>query len=205
VLNCPRAGKGTFDCSAGTLESSGRRSYQFADRVEAQPTLTRAYLLDQLAKAEQSHQIDHAAAERIQRNIADSGDDFFAALSGAITVSTIGGAEQAPGRPGFILVPPAGVPAWISCVAHGSAFRCRNLASSSGVAVGTPIYFLPSSPDWVAVPGKPGMKTTNIERYFREALGRNLRPAEQRLLIVLLTAGSGSGQTGTSPPQPTPR
>jgi len=201
VLVCPQAGALPFTCSVGSLDSGGRRTYQLAERVEAQPHVSRGFVLDALATAEQKGQVDHATAERVRRDVAAVGDDFFAGVSLLTGVETVAGGDGAQAPPGFERVPPAGVPMWIACGASGSGYRCHNLASSRDVAVGTPLYFLESSPDWVLV-RRRSQRPVDVERLFHAVLGRDLTPAEDRLLLDFSALpGSAEGEPHTGPPQ----
>ncbi len=198
VLLCPGAGAGSFTCTAGAFPTSTRRTYNATERVEAQTQVSREAVLRKLAEGEQKGEVDHATAERMRRDLAAAGDDFFSGLALLTGVETVGGDEQVPGRPGFQLVPPAGVPMWIACESSGAVFRCHDLASSRHVAVGTPLYVLQSSADWVAVP-RQSHRPVDVSRLFHAVLGRDLTPAEERLLFDFFTLGSGEGQTGTRP------
>ena len=210
VLDCPGAGEGSFVCSAGALPPHGRRAYELAERVEAQPTITRASALAGVAAAERTHAIDGEAADRIRAEIEAAGDDFFTALDLVAGVETIESGEQAPGRAGYELVPPSGVPKWVACESAGAGFRCHDLSSSRGVLAGTPLYDLQPGPDWVAVP-RPRLKPVDVTGLFHAILGRDLTPAETQLLadvVSVATAGGGAAHTGTAPPpvtQPAPR
>jgi hypothetical protein len=197
VLRCPQAGTGSFSCSVGTFPASTRRTYFATERVESQPKVTREEALRKLEAAERKGQIDQATAERFRRDLDAVGDDFFLGLALLTGVETLGGGgEQAPGRPGFELVPPAGVPMWIACQASEDGFRCHDLASSRNVAVGTPLYLLQASSDWVAVP-RQSQRPIDVNRLFQAVLGRDLTPAEGRLLMDFATWGAGEGHTGT--------
>jgi hypothetical protein len=200
VLVCPAAGAGSFTCSVGSFPSSSHRTYFLVQRVESQPRFSRALILNALSEAERKSQISSADARRVRDDIAAVDDEFFSAMASLTPVVTVGGAEEAPGRPGFDLVPPSGVPTWITCVASDADFRCHDLASSRDVAVGTPFYFLQSSSDWVAVPHQE-MRRVDLERFFHAALGRDLKPAEIRLFIDLATLGTTEGGGGSSRPQ----
>jgi len=202
ALDCPSAGAGPLSCSSTSFLAKGRRIYLFAQRVEAPPQVSRGFYLEAIKATERKGQISHEDAERVRQVIAGSGDDFFAALA-MMNVETIGGGEQAPGRPGYELVPPAGVPMWVACEAVDSRVQCHDLASSRNVAVGTPLYFLRSSPDWVAVPSR-AQTLPNINGFFRAVMGRDLRPAEVRLMVDLTTLGTSSSSSGESRPEPAP-
>jgi hypothetical protein len=206
VLVCPQAGAGSFACSIGAFNSNHRRAYSLAERVAAQPQITRESMLQGLAATEKNGQVDHAAAERMRRDLAAVGDDFFAGLSLLTGVETIAGGDQAAAPPGFERVPPAGVPMWIACEASGSGFRCHNLASSRGVAVGTPLYFLRASSDWVLA-RKRSPRPINVRLLFSAVFGRELTPAETRLLVdfsTLAVSGEGESQGGRGHAQPAP-
>jgi hypothetical protein len=196
VLVCPQARPGSFGCSVGGFPTSNRRAYFLADRVEAQPPVSRDFYLRQLAVDERAGRLDRATAERIRRDVDAVGDDFFSALALLAGVETVGGGEQAPGRPGFELVPPTGVPMWISCMSSGDGFRCRDLSSSRDVPVGTPLYFLHASSDWVAVP-RHSQRPIDVRRLFHAVLGRELKSAEIRLLVDLATYGSSEGKSSS--------
>jgi hypothetical protein len=201
ALVCPEAGGGSFTCSVGAVPPRGRRAYMLAERVEAQPEVARAYFLRALAAAEHKGQLDHATAERVRREIGAVGDDFFAALAMLPRVETISSGEEAPGRPGFEFLPPTGVPLWIACESTGAGFRCHDLSSSRDVAVGTPLYFLQRSSDWVAVPRHSG-RPVDVNGFFHTVLGRDLKPAEMRLLVDF--AAVGTSEAGAASPRPVP-
>ena len=152
-LICPKAGARPFTCSlVGYYPTSNRRAYFLSGRVEAQPHASREFYLRSLASFERNGSVDQAKAERFRHDLAAVGDDFLAALNvlgGGMTIS--GGATITEGQPlhvrqGYELVPPAGVPMFIACESDGNGARCHNLASSREVPVGTPYYFLQSSP-----------------------------------------------------------
>ena len=193
-LLCPEAGRGSFTCTVGAIPATSRRSYLVTERV-AQPEASREALLQQLAAGEREGEIDHANAERFRRDLAAVGDDFFSALAPLSAVETVGGGQPVPGRPGFELVPPAGVPTWIACESSGAVFRCRDLASSRNVAVGTPLYFLQPSADWVAVP-RQSPRPVNVRRLFHALLGRDMTPAEEQLQFDFVNWPAGEPQAG---------
>jgi hypothetical protein len=201
TLACPSAGAGSFSCSSTSFLEKGRRIYLLAQRVEAPPRVSRQFYLDAVDTTERKGQISRADAERVRQDIAGSGDDFFSALA-MMNVETLSVGGEPAGRPGYELVPPQGVPMWIACAAVGGV-RCHDLASSRNVAVGTPLYFLRSSPDWVAVPIH-AQKSPNISEFFRAVMGRDLRPPEVRLIIDLTTLGTSTGSGGKARPEPAP-
>lgn len=204
VLLCPQAGAGSFACSVGTFPASARRTYYLTDRVEPRPEVSRKDALRTLAAAEAKGEVDRATAERFRRDLAAVGDEFFSGLALLTGVETVGAGEQAPGRPGFELVPPVGVPMWIACEASGDGFRCRDLASSRNVAVGTPLYLLQSSSDWVAVP-QQSQRPIDVSRLFHAVLGRDLTPAEARLLFDFVSwTGEGESHGGAVHAEPLP-
>jgi hypothetical protein len=204
ALLCPQADPGSFNCSVGSFWAKTRRTYGIAMRVEPREDTSREGALRALAAAEKAGQVDHATAERYRHDLAAVSDDFFSGLALLTAVESIGGGEQASGRPGFELVPPAGVPMWIACQASGEGFRCHDLALSRNVAVGTPLYRLRSSPDWVAVPQK-SRGPIDLNRLFQAVLGRDLTPAERQLLMdFLFLTGNGEEHSGTVHPAERP-
>ena len=138
-----------------------------------------------LAAAEQAGEVDHATAERYRHDLAALGDDFFSGLALITGVESIAGGEQAPGRPGFELVPPPVCRCGSPAKPAARGFRCHDLASSRNVAVGTPLYQLRSSPGWVTVP-KKSRGPIDLNRLFRAVLSRDLTPAEGQLLMDFL-------------------
>jgi hypothetical protein len=211
TLTCPDAGRGTFLCKLAPLYAPGgqgfahtRRTYMMAEQVEARPHFSRQSYLDAIAADERKGQISHADADKVRQDIAGSGDDFFSALALVSGIETIGGGGQVPGRPGYELVPPPGVPMWTACeIAYVSTFRCHALASSRNIAVGTPIYILEQSRDWVAVPSK-SKRPPNVAAFLHAVMHRDLRPAEAALMIDLITFGRSSASSGDVQPAPPP-
>ena len=195
VLLCPQAGAGLFSCSVGPAEGNNPRIYHLTQRVEAQPQVTRDSILGALASAEKKGRIDHESAERIRRDLETVGDEFFSGVALLAGVETVATGDQAPGRPGLELVPPAGVPMWVACEGSRGGFRCHDLASLRDVAAGTPLYLLRKSRDWVAVP-RESQRPVDVDRLFRAVLGRDLTPAEARLLVVFMAAGEAEGHAG---------
>jgi hypothetical protein len=195
VLLCPDARHGSFNCSVGTLKAGSHRAYLMEMRVEPTPKLTREGLLHALAAAEKKGKVDHAAADRFRRDLAAVSDDFLTVWNLAASGATVLGGTQVSGQPGFgrvpppgfELVPPAGVPMAAACQAEDDAFRCQDLASSRGVPVGTPLYRLRSSSDWVAIPREPQRRPVDFDLLFRAVVGRDMTPAEVRLVIDFVT------------------
>jgi hypothetical protein len=196
VLVCQDAGAGSFSCSVGALPPRDRRSYLLAERVEVRPQVSRSFVLRALARAERKGQLDHATAEAVRRDVRAVADDFFVALALLPDVETVSSGEGAPGRPGFELVPPSGVPMWIACQSIGSRFRCHDLSASRDVAVGTPLYFLQRSSDWVAAP-RQTQRPVDVNGFFHALLGRDLKLAEARLLVEFATLGTTTSGTGS--------
>jgi hypothetical protein len=195
VLLCPDAGTGSFVCTRGTFPPHGSRVYMLTSRVEAQPRVTRQSMLAQLADAEREGAVDHAAAQRLRADVAAVGDDFFEGLAQLAGITTVGAGQQVPGHPELELVPPPDVPMWAACTADGGEMRCHDLESSRDVAVGTPLYLLQRSRDWVEEPRRTG-PPIDVARLFRAVLGRDLKPAENRLLFDLATVATSSAEGG---------
>jgi len=189
-LLCPDAGPGSFNCPEARLPSSARPTYLVAMRVEPRDvTFSRDLILRGLAASEKNGRIEHATAERIRRELAAVSDDFISAWGLLMSVQSVHGSNPVPERPGFELVPPSGVPMWIACRTSGGGFSCHDLASSENVAVGTPLYELRATPDWIVVREKwPGPADGN--RLFQAVLGRDPTPAEARLLLDWISTGT---------------
>lgn len=72
--------------------------------------------------------------------------------------------------------------------------------------IGTPLYRLQPGSDWVAV-RRPQQRPVDVTGLFRTVLGRDLTPAERRLLTDVTTVataeGGGSGAGTPSPPAST--
>lgn len=204
VLLCPDARHGSFDCSVGTLKAGSHRAYLMEMRVEPTPKLTRRELLDWLAAAEKKGQVEEAAADRFRRDLAAVSDDFLTVWNLASGGGTIFGGtpvSEEPGHervapPGFEFVPPAGVPVAAACQAAGDAFRCHDLASSRDVPVGTPLYRLQSSSDWVAIPQEPQPRPPGFDLLFRAVVGRDMTPAELRFAQDFLDSTTLTVESG---------
>lgn len=202
-LLCPDVGPGSFDCPEGRRPSNTGRTYIRLMQVDPREvTISREFVLRALAEAEKNGKADHATVARVRHELDAVSDEFFTALAVAQTVQTVMGHEPVPGRPGFELVPPSGVPMWVACQTSGSdGFSCHDLASSENVAVGTPLYRLRLSTDWIEVK-EQRQKPANR---FRAILGRDLTPAEVRLFFDLfghLEPGRSSGKATDEPASP---
>jgi hypothetical protein len=200
--------------SVVTFPTSNRRAYFLSGRVEAQPHASREFSLRSLATFERNGSVDRATAERFRHDLAAVGDDFLAALnvlgdgmtiSGGPTITEgQGEGQNLHARPGYEFVPPAGVPTFIACESAGNGARCHDLASSREVPVGTPYYFLQSSPDWVEIPLE-SRKTPDINRLFHVVLGRDVTQAEAQFMFDLATTGeshSSGGEVHELPTKP---
>jgi hypothetical protein len=178
--------EGTFACSPGR---GGRWTYVFYNRVEAQPALTRERALAAVADAEGAGTIDHDLAEQLRSDFRAVGDEFFQRINLLRGVTTISSPHEV--RPGVLLVPPAGVPQFVTCERSDAAYECRNLAASV-VPVGAPLFGLVENEEWVEQPyDREGPR--DIAPLFEGLFGRPLTPIEERLVIVLGTAAADSG------------
>jgi hypothetical protein len=190
ALVCPSPGE-EFACAQG---SSGGRVYEFLSRVESRgPRVTRTSILDAVEAGERAGRITPEIAARAREEIAAVGDEFFEKLNILLTFTSI--ASPHGSRPGYVRVPPAGVPQFAICEPDGDGFRCRSLAAAVDVPVGAPIYALRESADWVERPQPSGPGDAQV--LFESVFGRPLTPAEERLLITLSTPAGSSGE-GTS-------
>lgn len=195
-LRCAEPGGGEFTCSPAGL---GRWVYDFYQRVEAQPALTRESALAALAASEARGTLSRARADRIRAQIAAVGDDFFLKLNVLLRLNSIGAAQEA--RPGLLLVPPDDVPQIVTCQPADERFDCRKLGAAV-VPVGAPIYGLRRSTQWVEKPYHPA-GPEDFAALIDGVFGRTLTAAEQRLLLTMGEIASES-ETTTPRPQPEP-
>lgn len=192
-LRCDAPSEGEFACSS---HGSGLWVYDFLERVDAAPTLTRKSALAGLAASERSGLVSHDRAEEIRGEIGAVDDDFFLKLNVLLRLRSIGAAQVV--RPGVLLVPPAGTPQIVTCRPLATGFGCKNLAAAVDVPVGAPIYALRKNNAWVEKPyssSGPEDLVGLIEGVF----GRPLTPAEERLLM---TTSGVAGSTGSAQSQP---
>jgi hypothetical protein len=202
-LSCAAASdEGTFPC---TLGRDGPWVYVFYNRVEAQPEFTREAALAAATDAERAGTISHDLAEQVRADLNAVEDEFFRKIDLLRTVTMISSPHEV--RPGVLLVPPADVPQFVTCEgADASTYECRKLASSV-VPVGAPIYGLVENDEWVEQAfEREGPR--DVAPLFEGLFGRRLTPAEERLIIILGTAGTSEpraesggavGVTTTSP------
>jgi hypothetical protein len=202
-VRCPAAGRSaTFACTATagsnpTLGSLPPRVYGLSQRIAAEPTLTRAFILAAVKRAEAKGWVSRTRAERIRKDALGVGDRFYAFLNLLVTIqgtASSPGIEQDLGHGPVYLVPPAGVPQWIVCAQRlNAALGCRNLAESVNVPVGAAVYDLAPGTDWRRVARLPrdrGLRSALTRSLIRHLLGRDLMPVELRLLIDLGTANA---------------
>ena len=181
ALDCPSAGTGQFVCTR-TGSTPGTRTYLLATHAVAQPSLTRAGMLAQLAAAEHTG-VSRQRVQRVRMDLARVSDQFIHSLNLIVSIETISTDQPVPGHPDLELVPLANVPMWVVCEQESSrAFGCRNLAASANVPVETPIYRLQPSKDWHTVARTPG-QPFDIGRLVETILGRQPTNDETRLLL----------------------
>jgi hypothetical protein len=191
-IACDEAGEGEFSCGVG---GSGRRVYESYGRVEKEIEVTRERVLTGLAKSEQNGIVGHEEADEIRALVAAVGDDFFEKMNVLSSLSSVASPRQV--RPGVYRVPPQGVPQIVTCRPDGSAYSCRDLAASTDVPVGAPIYGLRESPDWIETTKAP--QATRFEELVESVFGRPLTQAEIQLVRFFTTprpAESGGGEPG---------
>jgi hypothetical protein len=188
---CADAGAGEFSCQPG---KDGGRVYESFGRVEKEFEVTRERVLAGLAQAEQLGRVSHAEAEQIRAQIAAVDDDFFAKLNVLAGLSTVASPRQV--RPGVYRIPPEGIPQIVTCRPDGSSYSCRDLAASTDVPVGAPIYGLRESADWVETTRAPA--ATNFDELVASIFGRRLTQEEKELLQVFATPAAGVGSGGAS-------
>jgi hypothetical protein len=176
---------GAFTCVS---DRTGRWVYILYDRVEARPELTREAALAGLADAERSGAVSQERADQIRADLAAVGDEFFHKVALLGTVTTISALHEV--RPGVVLVPPPGVPQFVTCE-NGSDLECRALPESA-VPVGAPVYGLDQNDEWVEQRfEREGPR--DVAPLYEGLFGRPLTPVEERLVIVLGTAAADSG------------
>jgi hypothetical protein len=186
-LTCAEPGDGAFECAPGR---SGPWTYDLYDRIEAQQAVTRDLLLTRIADLEGQGAVTGEFADRVRREVAAVGDDFFVNISVLQRINSVASPHQV--RPGVILVPPSGVPQFVTCEpASAGALECRDLTTSPDLPVGTPIYGLRQNRAWVEQPYRP--ERPDFLGLVESVFGRPLTAAEERLLITLASAGT----TGT--------
>ena len=171
---------GAFTCASGR---TGRWVYILYDRVEARPEFTREAALAGLGDAERSGAVSRERADQIRADLATVGDEFFHKVALLGTVTTISSLHEV--RPGVVLVPPPGIPQFMTCE-NGSELECRAVAESA-VPVGAPIYGLVQNDEWVEQRfDREGPR--DVAPLYEGLFGRPLTPVEERLVIVLGTA-----------------
>ena len=182
ALACDDPGSGQFRCSPAR---SGHWVYDFFGRVESQ-TITREAALAGLERTEQAGGVSHEQADRIRAEIAAVSDEFFEKLNLLHTFTSIASPHEV--RPGVIRVPPGDVPQFVVCRPDGDEFLCIELAASAEVPVGAPFYGLRENQEWVEKPFR--RELPNPDLMFHAVFGRELTPAEERLLLTIATAGT---------------
>jgi hypothetical protein len=188
-IACDEAGGGEFSCAAG---GSGRRVYESYGRVEKEFEVTRERVLAGLAEPERNGIVSHEEADEIRALVVAVGDDFFEKMNVLSSLSSVASPRQV--RPGVYRVPPQGVPQIVTCRPDGSVYSCRDLAASTDVPVGAPIYGLRESTDWVETTQAP--QGANFAALVESVFGRPLTQAEVQLLRVFTTPRAGEGGGG---------
>jgi hypothetical protein len=211
-LRCRAAGSGALTCSAVAARSGPRlappHTYRLAERIQAQPRLTRTYVLDRLDAAEDRGTVPPLLARRIRTDVKAVSNDFFAKLSVVASVQSIGVGPVVvePGhRRAFVLVPPQTQPLVATCTSGTiRRLRCQDLAAAQGVPVGAPVYMLEPSKDWPHSARQPKLAFPAPNGLMEHVFARSLRPAERRLLFELSTPfARGGAAHGSSSAKPT--
>jgi hypothetical protein len=198
VLHCASTGTGTFACTPKAT-GPGVRGYLLVTRAVAQPELTRGRMLARLAAAEHNG-TSRPQVQRVRAELAGVSDEFIRSLNAIVSVVTIATDQPVPGHPSLELVPPASVPTWVACAQQSTrTFGCRNLAASTNVPAGTPIYRLQPSKDWHVVT-RPQGQPLDIGRLVNAVLGRQPTQQETKLLLgIVESAARGSSANGGTP------
>jgi hypothetical protein len=190
-LACDAPATGEFAC---VPTSKGRWTYGLLQRVDPQPELSRAAVLAALAALEQDGVVTRARGGEIRAQIAAVDDEFFTKMSVLLRMQAVIAAHEV--RPGVFLVPPDGVPQFVTCRPDGEGMACHDLRAAV-VPVGAPIYGLETNEQWVEARARvadPGDGSGDLSAVF----GRSLTRAEERLLVTLSEVVYSSGESGES-------
>ena len=211
-VSCPHAtSTGEFTCRVSNaaptrFELTPLHWYLLSERIEPQPTITRAFILRRVATAERNGTIPRLLAHRIRVDAGKVGGDFFAKLNVLLSVRGLGTSpvtvEELGHRP-LVLVPPKNAVVIVVCTSRAAgALRCRDLAAAQGVPIGAPVYTLQAAPDWIPVKRAPRIEVPAPAGLFRRVFGRPLTARERRLLFALFLTSvrSGHSEVHASPP-----
>jgi hypothetical protein len=183
-IRCPQAGSGMFQCEPALYGPSDLRVYRLAGRAHAYELVTRESVLADIAQNKHAGAIPPEKADEMRRDAFAAGNDFFDRENVLETIQQFSLTIAVPRRTGFIYAPPTGVPAHIACARWtDGSLSCSDLRASENVPADAPIYGLPIGDDWVEKPLQSD--DTNREELFRLVFGRDLTPAERRLLSDL--------------------
>lgn len=207
-VRCPGARSAVFTCRPVAVLDGPRlaspHTYRLAERILAQPRLTRTYVLTQLDAAEERGAVPPLLARRIRLDAEAVSNDFFAKLNVVASVQSIGTGlvevEPGAGRRAVVLLPPKDQPVIVACSSSASSgLTCRDLAAAQGVPIGAPVYMLEPSKDWPHALRQPKLSVPAPAGLVQQVFGRPLRPTERRLLFELAGAFARSGATTASP------
>jgi hypothetical protein len=200
ALSCANAKVGTFVCNVTGTMAPGNRTYQLGMRVDEVPSLTRQGMLDSLDKA-QAGGADPNQIARVRDDLDKVGDDFIRALAVLSRIETVAGGDGSTSSSGAERVPPRGVPAWTACrEVTLTTYSCRPLAALTGVASGTPLYFLQPSSDWRTVKA-PRTQQSDFMILLERVLGRKPNADETRFFIDFATVTVGTASSSSGPTQ----
>jgi hypothetical protein len=200
ALSCVSAKAGTFVCNVAGTMAPGNRTYQLGMRVDEVPDLTRQGMLDSLDKAEAGG-ADPDQIARVRNDLDKVGDDFIRALAVLSRIETVAGGGGSTSPSGTERVPPRGVPSWTACrEVTLTTYGCRPLAALTGVASGTPLYFLQPSSDWRTIKA-PRTQQSDFMILLERVLGRKPNADERRFFIDFATVAVGTGSSSSGPTQ----
>src|SRR5439155_360698 len=128
-VRCPGARSAVFTCRPVAVLDGTRlaspHTYRLAERIQAQPRLTRTYVLTQLDAAEERGAVPPLLARRIRLDAEAVSNDFFAKLNVVASVQSIGTGpvevEPGPGRRAVVLLPPKDQPVIVACSSSASS------------------------------------------------------------------------------------
>ena len=181
---CPPRKRNDYPC--GDPKPS-QRIYSIDGRVEAAPRVTRERLLEGLDDA-RDEGMSSDLEDRFRAAIEGVPDTFIARLD--LSTRIQGGRtyhEDARGR-----TPPPGIPMKITCAAppRSAVLRCRDVAGTTDVPLGAPVYSLSPTADWVRHGNEesPEERWDEVEAFFG-------RPLSDDELLVLSFFGLADDMT----------
>jgi hypothetical protein len=180
-FECQSFRAGRYPCGE---PGRSQRIYMFSERVVKAPSLTRESLLRAIDDAEEKGFVAPDEADEFRDAVNDVGDDFFVKYSRLTTVGGFDTYEEGP-TADTERIPPAGVPMFVTCEGGArAAMQCRPLDEVATLRVGTPIYRLLPTEDWVTIP-RTDQTPEQRWKAFEALWGGPLTPEEARLFFLM--------------------